>query len=300
MGFVGLNVRLRDIEINARTELNMKILVTGANGQIGSEIIKLYHHSLHTVRGISSMDFDIRNETAVNNYMDKFKPDAIIHCAAYTFVEKAEMQSNICYDVNVLGTKYLVGCCLKHNAKFLFLSSDYVFDGRLNRPYEVDDAPNPINVYGKSKLQGELIIEEKLSKYFIVRTSWVYGNGKNFIRSMLQLSKGNSVVRVVNDQVGSPTYAFDLAHLIITMIESEKYGTYHATNDGFCSWYEYACEIFKAKKIAVNVVPISSDNYSSKVKRPLNSRLSKIKLSEAGFNQLPSWKKSMVSFLEKI
>lgn len=278
----------------------MKILVTGACGQIGNEIIKLSNNFFHMVIGASRIDLDITNENAVNRYVGEIKPDAIIHCAAYTSVEKAEMESDLCYRVNVLGTKHLVKWSEKHNTKFLFLSSDYVFDGNLDRPYEVGDETNPINVYGKSKLLGELIVKKRLKKYFIIRTSWVFGNGMNFVKNMLQLAKSDTTIRVVNDQIGSPTYAFDLAKLVYEMIVTDEYGTYHATNDGFCSWYEFACEVFKLKKISANIIPISSENYLSLVKRPKNSRLSKAKLEEVRFNRLPSWRVSLDSFLENI
>ena len=162
------------------------------------------------------------------------------------------------------------------------------------------DETNPINVYGKSKLLGELIVKKRLKKYFIIRTSWVFGNGMNFVKNMLQLAKSDTTIRVVNDQIGSPTYAFDLAKLVYEMIVTDEYGTYHATNDGFCSWYEFACEVFKLKKISANIIPISSENYLSLVKRPKNSRLSKAKLEEVRFNRLPSWRVSLDSFLENI
>ena len=278
--------------------MNRKILVTGASGQIGSEIIKLYKNTSHIIRGVSSSDLNITNEKSVNIYMDDFKPDIIIHCAAYTSVDKAEIESDICYDVNALGTKYLIKASKNYNVKFLYLSSDYVFDGKLERPYDVDYETKPINIYGKSKLEGELVVKEYSKKHFIVRTSWIFGNGRNFVNSMIKLAQSNSQIKVVNDQIGSPTYSFDLAKLITIMVETDKYGTYHATNEEYCSWYDFACEIFKIKDIKVDVIPILSEEYSSLAKRPKNSRLSKRSLIENGFKLFPTWKDSLNLFLE--
>lgn len=277
----------------------MRIFITGASGQVGSELVKLYKDTSHIVKGCSHADLDITNEKAVSANIDEFRPDAVFHCAAYTAVDKAETEPDKCYDVNVYGTKYLIEASKRHNAKFIYLSSDYVFDGTLDRPYEVDDETNPINIYGKSKLEGELIVKEYLENYFIVRTSWVFGNGSNFVNTMLRLAKSNSEIKIVSDQTGSPTYAYDLAKLLMEMIETEKYGAYHATNEGYCTWYDFACALFNLIGKEVNVIPIRSEEYSTLAKRPKNSRLSKNRLSLSGFTQLPTWDKAIHCFLEK-
>jgi dTDP-4-dehydrorhamnose reductase len=278
---------------------NMKILITGATGQVGSEILKSYSNSSHIVRGASRRDLDITNEYAVNTYIDEFCPDVIFHCAAYTSVDKAEAEQNVCYNVNVHGTKHLVHASIKHNIKFLYLSSDYVFDGTLDRPYEVDDKTHPINTYGKSKMEGELIVEGYLNSYFIVRTSWVFGYGKNFVNSILEKAKNHSEIKVVNDQVSSPTSAIDLAKLLTSIIETDKYGIYHVTNEGFCSWYDFAYAIFKIKGINMKIIPIMSEERQFLANRPKNSRLSKRQLSNAGFTGLPTWYNAISLFLKQ-
>jgi dTDP-4-dehydrorhamnose reductase len=276
----------------------VKILVTGAKGQLGYDVCKLLGDK---AIGVDIEDIDITNESAVSAYIEKLRPCAIIHCAAYTAVDKAESEPELCHAVNVLGTKYLAEAAKKIDAKFMYVSTDYVFDGELGCPYETDDVTNPLGVYGKSKLAGENIVSEILQKFFIVRTSWVFGeNGANFVKTMLRMGREKGSVRVISDQIGSPTYTVDLANLLTKMIYSDKYGTYHATNEGFCSWYDFACEVFKAAGISVEVIPITTSEYPTVAVRPKNSRLSKQGLVNAGFKLLPHFKDAIKRYIAGI
>jgi len=227
-----------------------------------------------------------------------YKPDVVIHCAAYTAVDKAEDERDLCYAVNVLGTKNIVEACKELDAKMVYISTDYVFDGEKEEPYEVTDTPNPVNYYGYTKYLGEEAVKNNLEKYFIVRISWVFGkNGNNFVKTMLRLGQERKEIKVVCDQIGSPTYTFDLAKLLCDMIQTDKYGIYHATNEGYCSWYEFACEIFKIAGMDVKVIPIKSEEYSTRAKRPRNSRLSKENLVEKKISVLPKWNTSLEKFI---
>lgn len=275
----------------------MKVLVTGANGQLGYDVVKELQKRNIECFGATRQDFDIVDFEATENFIKNYMPDAVIHCAAYTAVDKAEDEQELCYLVNALATENIAEICKKINAKMLYVSTDYVFDGTKSGFYEVDDEPNPINVYGKTKLLGEQAVQKILDKYFIVRISWVFGeHGNNFVKTMLRLGKERKEINVVADQYGSPTYTADLAPLLIEMIETDKYGIYHATNEGVCTWAEFAEEIFKITCMYVKVNHITTSEYPTRAKRPLNSRLSKTKLKDNIFTLLPNWKQTLKYF----
>ena len=232
------------------------------------------------------------------NYISKLKPECVIHCAAYTAVDKAEDEEEICSKVNVYGTENIAKACKKIDAKMIYISTDYVFDGQGDTPFEIDGNIKPLSVYGKTKYEGELKVKEILDKYFIVRISWVFGvNGNNFIKTMIRLGKEKESLNVVCDQIGSPTYTFDLAPLLCDMAVSEKYGVYHATNEGFCSWAEFATEIMKKANLKCKINPIPTSEYPTKAVRPFNSRLSKKSLVDGGFELLPSWEDALDRYL---
>ncbi|MDU1509759.1 MAG: dTDP-4-dehydrorhamnose reductase [Clostridium butyricum] len=275
------------------------ILVTGSNGQLGFDVIKeLQKRKLEYVGSVRS-DFDITSYDEVEGYILNLKPECIIHCAAYTAVDKAEDEKEICYKINVLGTENIAKVCKKVNAKIIYISSDYVFDGSGNMPHQINEAANPLSVYGKSKYKGELKVKEYLDKYFIVRTSWVFGaNGNNFVKTMLRLGNERSSINVVSDQIGSPTYTVDLAKLLCDMALSEKYGTYHGTNEGFCSWAQFAEKIMKIANLDCKINYIKTEEYKTKAVRPLNSKLSKENILENGFEMLPCWEYSLNLFLQ--
>lgn len=279
----------------------MKVLVTGVKGQLGFDVVnELKKRNLEPV-GVDVEEMDITDEQLVDRTIKEIKPDAVIHCAAYTAVDAAEDNEELCRKVNALGTLYIARACRDLDIKMLYLSTDYVFDGKGERPWEPDDERHPLNVYGQTKYEGELAIQENLEKYFIVRIAWVFGvNGKNFIKAVLNKGKEQGSITVVNDQFGSPTYTYDLARLLVDMIETEKYGIYHATNEGICSWYEFAVEIFKQAGMDVTVTPVSSSEYKAKAKRPENSRMSKEKLTENGFVRLPKWQDALRRYLDII
>ena len=282
----------------------MKVLVTGVTGQLGYDVMKELERRRIQAEAASREQFDITDEAAVRSFIISARPDAIIHCAAYTAVDKAEEEPELCRRINIDGTRNIAAVCRDVGAKMIYISTDYVFPGTSTAPYEPDDTTGPQNVYGASKLAGEQAVRELLEKYFIVRISWVFGvNGKNFVRTMLRFAQSHKELNVVDDQIGSPTYTADLAPLLCSMAETEKYGVYHATNEGFCSWAQFAEEIFKDAGLDVKVNPIPTSAYPSKAKRPLNSRLSKACLDAAGFNRLPSWQnavKRYVKLLTKI
>ncbi|WP_313155975.1 dTDP-4-dehydrorhamnose reductase, partial [Lacrimispora sp.] len=268
----------------------MKVFVTGVKGQLGFDVVNELKKRGHEAVGVDIDEMDITDKDSVNRVIRAAAPDAVIHCAAYTAVDAAEENEEVCRNVNAKGTEYIAGVCRELDIKMMYISTDYVFNGQGDRPWEPDDEREPLNVYGQTKYEGELAVEENLSKYFIVRIAWVFGvNGKNFIKTMLNLGKTHDKLTVVADQAGSPTYTYDLARLLADMIETEKYGRYHATNEGLCTWYEFACEIFKQAGMDVKVEPVSSDQYPAKAKRPSNSRMNKDKLEENGFLRLPSW-----------
>lgn len=279
----------------------MKVLVTGANGQLGYDVVKELQKQNIECYGATRQDFDVVDFNATKEFITNYMPDVVIHCAAYTAVDKAEDEQGLCYLVNASATENIAEICKKINAKMLYISTDYVFDGTKDGFYEVDDEPNPINVYGKTKLLGEQAVQRILDKYFIVRISWVFGeHGNNFVKTMLRLGKEHKEISVVADQYGSPTYTADLASLLVEMIQTDKYGIYHTTNEGLCTWAEFAEEIFKISGLNVKVNYITTAEYPAKAKRPLNSRLSKNSLIINNFNKLPLWQKSLKIFVDKI
>lgn len=279
----------------------MKVLVTGVKGQLGYDVVNELKKRNHEAVGVDIEEMDITDRESVNRVIREAAPDAVIHCAAYTAVDAAEDNEDICRKVNARGTGNIARVCKELDIRMMYISTDYVFNGQGTRPWEPDDHREPLNVYGQTKYEGELEVEENLAKYFIVRIAWVFGvNGKNFIKTMLNLGKTRDKLNVVADQIGSPTYTFDLARLLVDMIETEKYGRYHATNEGLCSWYDFACEIFKQAGMKVAVEPVTSDQFPVKAKRPMNSRMSKDKLKENGFQPLPSWQDALRRYLTVI
>ncbi|MCI9211440.1 MAG: dTDP-4-dehydrorhamnose reductase [Ruminococcus sp.] len=279
----------------------MRILVTGVKGQLGYDVVNELKKRGHTPIGVDVEEMDITDASAVEKEIKKEPLDAVIHCAAYTAVDAAEDNRELCMRVNAEGTRNIARVCRELDLKMVYISTDYVFDGEGERPWEPDDPREPLNVYGESKYQGELAVEEYLEKYFTVRIAWVFGvNGKNFIRTMLRLAESQKEINVVNDQIGSPTYTYDLAVLLADMVETEKYGRYHATNEGLCTWYEFAKEIFRQAGADVKVNPVSSDEFPAKAKRPHNSRMDKSKLVQNGFRPLPTWQDALKRYLEII
>lgn len=278
----------------------MKILVTGATGQLGWDVMKELRRRGIDCRGTGSRDLDITDQDAVMQYIGTYRPDAVIHCAAYTAVDKAEDEPEICRKVNTDGTSYIAEACKMVDAKMIYISTDYVFGDDGDKPHEVDDPPHPLNVYGQTKWEGEEAVRHILQKYFIVRISWVFGeHGNNFVKAMLRLGKTRKEISVVADQFGAPTYTADLAPLLCDMILTEKYGTYHACNSGCCSWAELAEEIFKTAGMDVKVIPIQTEEYPVRAKRPKNSRLGMLKLKCTMGNTLPIWQASLKQFLLK-
>lgn len=289
----------------------MKCLVTGTGGQLGYDVMNELKKRCCEAVGCDITDdaeirLDITDSKAVSETIEKVSPDVVIHCAAWTAVDAAEDEENIpkVYAVNSDGTRNIAKACKKADCKMIYISTDYVFNGQGTEPWnpECKDYA-PLSVYGKSKLEGELAVEEILEKYFIVRISWVFGkNGKNFIKTMLNAGKKYPEVRVVNDQIGTPTYTFDLARLLADMAESEKYGYYHVTNEGgYISWYDFTCEIFKQAGYETKITPVTTAEYGlSKAVRPFNSRLDKSKLKENGFEPLPEWQEALERYLKKV
>lgn len=279
----------------------MKVLVTGVKGQLGFDVVNELLKRGHEAIGVDIEEMDITDEESVNRVIKAAAPDAVIHCAAYTAVDAAEDNVDICRKVNATGTGYIAKVCKDLDIKMMYISTDYVFNGQGTRPWEPDDVREPLNIYGQTKYEGELLVEETLDKFFTVRIAWVFGvNGKNFIKTMLNIGKTRDKLTVVADQIGSPTYTYDLARLLVDMIETDKYGRYHATNEGLCSWYDFACEIFKQAGMNVSVEPVGSDQFPVKAKRPMNSRMNKDKLTENGFVPLPSWQDALARYLTEI
>ena len=280
----------------------MKVLVTGVKGQLGHDVMN--ELALRGIEGfgVDVEEMDITDRTACETVISQEKPDAVIHCAAYTAVDAAEDNLELCRKINAEGTRNIARVCKAMDIKMMYISTDYVFNGGGERPWEPDDHREPLNVYGLTKYEGEIAVEQNVQKYFIVRIAWVFGvNGKNFIKTMLRLGKEKGAVSVVDDQIGSPTYTYDLARLLVDMIQTDKYGRYHATNEGLCSWYEFACEIFRqAGMDEVKVTPVDSDGFPAKAKRPSNSRMSKEKLTENGFERLPSWQNALERYLKAL
>lgn len=302
----------------------MKVFVTGVNGQLGHDVMNRLALTGHEALGsditpaysgaqdgtwvtkLPYFQLDITDQKRTLALLEELRPDAVIHCAAWTAVdaaEEAENQAKV-YAINEGGTRNIAEACKRLGAKMLYLSTDYVFDGQGQTPWEPDcKAYTPLNVYGKSKLAGELAVAQTLERYFIVRIAWVFGvNGKNFIKTMLSLGRTHDTLRVVNDQIGTPTYTYDLARLLVDMIETERYGYYHATNEGgYLSWYDFACEIFRQAGLETRVLPVTTAEYgASRAARPFNSRLDKSKLDKMGFRRLPDWKDALERYLKEI
>lgn len=286
----------------AKGLVKLKVLVTGAKGQLGFDVMNELTKRGYTAIGADITDFDITDAKSVDKYITALQPDAVIHCAAWTAVDLAETEIEKCTLVNKTGTENIVNACKKTDAKLLYLSTDYVFDGGGTEPWKPYDKRNPLNVYGKTKYEGELAVEV-YEKHFIVRIAWVFGkNGKNFIKTVLKLAKSCDTLNFVSDQIGTPTYTYDLARLLVDMIETEKYGTYHATNEGgYISWYDFVLEILKQAKIEGKTVnPVTSEQFKSPAKRPYNSRLDKSALVKNGFTPLPDWRDAVHRYLMEI
>lgn len=284
----------------------MKVLVTGVKGQLGFDVVNELEKRGHTAVGVDIAEMDITDAQKVNSVITEVNPDAVVHCAAWTAVDAAEDGANIpkVRAINAGGTRNIAEVCKKLGCKMVYISTDYVFDGQGTKPWEPDCKDyKPLNVYGQTKLEGELAVAQLLEKYFIVRIAWVFGvNGKNFIKTMLNVGKTRDTVRVVNDQVGTPTYTYDLARLLVDMVESDKYGYYHATNEGgYISWYDFTCEIYRQAGYSTKVIPVTTAEYGlSKAARPFNSRLDKSKLVENGFRPLPTWQDALSRYLKEI
>ena len=309
-----------------RSGADMKIFVTGVGGQLGHDVVNELERRNHesvgsdiqgnysgvsdgtAVTTVPYVQLDITDRDAVIRTIEGIKPDAIIHCAAWTAVDAAEAEENQVkvHAINAVGTQNIADAARAVDAKMLYLSTDYVFDGQGTRPWKPDDKNYaPLNVYGQSKLDGEMAVSSTLDKFFIVRIAWVFGlNGKNFIKTMLNVGKTHSQVRVVNDQIGTPTYTLDLARLLVDMVETEKYGYYHATNDEggeYISWYDFTKEIYRQAGMMTEVVPVTTAEYGlSKAARPFNSRLDKSKLVDNGFSPLPNWRDAVGRYLKEI
>ncbi|MCR5154336.1 MAG: dTDP-4-dehydrorhamnose reductase [Lachnospiraceae bacterium] len=288
----------------------VKVLVTGASGLLGSEVIKeLERRNAVSKQGDiyfqifapSHARLEIRDQIQTDRYFDEVKPDLVFHNAAYSKVDGAEISKEECRRINIDGTRNLAEAAKKHGAKFLYISTDYVFDGDAKEPYETNDTTCPINTYGKTKRDGENVVKELLTEYYILRVSWLIGSkGKNFLTTMLNLAKKGEEIKVVCDQYGSPTSIKDLAGFMCDVAVTDKYGIYHVTNEGFCSWYELAEEIFKAAGIKAKLKAVTSEEYESKANRPKNSRLSKACLDRNGFKRLPDWKDAVAKIVEEI
>ena len=279
----------------------MKVLVTGINGQLGYDVVKVLEKRGIECIGAGRKEFDITNEKDTKKFIHGYNPDAVIHCAAYTAVDKAEDDEELCRSVNCDGTRAIAEICKEIGAKMIYISTDYVFPGEGEKAYEINDATGPLGIYGKTKLEGENAVKKILEKYFIVRISWVFGkNGNNFIKTMLRIGKDRAEVNVVADQIGSPTYTADLAEFLCDLIETEKYGVYHATNEGYCTWADLAEETFRLVGYSTKVNRITTSEYPVKAKRPLNSRMSKQSIDDAGLNRLPNWKNALIRYLNEL
>lgn len=279
----------------------MKVLVTGFNGQLGFDVVKELNKRNIECKGVDLQDFDITDREQTLEYIKMYSPDAVVHCAAYTAVDKAEDDEECCRRVNVDGSENLALACKELDAKMLYVSTDYVYGGNGEVPFDVTDPTDPKSVYGKTKLEGENAVKNHVSKCFIVRTSWVFGiNGNNFVKTMLRLGAERDMLNVVDDQIGSPTYTPDLARLICDLIFTEEYGTYHGTNENYCSWAEFAAEIMRLGGRKAQIKPIPSSEYPAKAQRPLNSRLSKACLDRIGVKRLPAWQDALERYMKEL
>lgn len=279
----------------------MRVLVTGVKGQLGHDVVlELEKRGMEAI-GVDIDEMDVTDASEVDRVIKEAAPDAVIHCAAYTAVDAAEDNEATCRRVNADGPRNIAKVCRDLDIKMLQVSTDYVFSGQGERPWEPEDEKEPQSVYGQTKYEGELAVQELLEKYFIVRIAWVFGiHGQNFVKTMLRLAETHDTLRVVNDQFGSPTYTHDLARLLVDMILTDKYGVYHATNEGNCSWYEFACAIFKEAGLSVNVIPVTTEEYGARAKRPANSRMNKDKLTQMGFERLPAWQDALRRYLQEL
>lgn len=276
----------------------MKVLVTGATGQLGTDLMTELHKREINAVGIGSKDCDITNMSEVRKCISKYEPTVIIHCACYTAVDKAEEETEKCILVNATGTENIVKVCKENNIELMYISTDYVFDGKGTIPWKTNAIRNPQSVYGKSKYMGEIAVQNNLTNYYIVRISWIYGlHGKNFVKAILKKAETSNEILVVNDQIGTPTYTVDIAKAITDIIRSRKFGIYHVSNEGYCSWFEFAKKVFEKMDKEVNVVPISSDEYPAKADRPKNSRLDKSEYINNGFEPLPNWENALERFI---
>lgn len=281
----------------------MRVLVTGVKGQLGYDVMNELAKRGYEGVGVDVEEMDITDAVAVDRVIKESKVDKVVHCAAWTAVDAAEDNVEVCRKVNALGTENIAKVCKELDLPMIYISTDYVFDGQGTRPWEPDDpVTEPLNVYGLTKYEGEKAVTDNLEKYYIVRIAWVFGvNGKNFIKTMLNLGKNHDALTVVDDQIGTPTYTYDLAKLLVDMLEKEEYGKYHATNEGgYISWCDFAKEIFAQAGMNVKVTPVTSDQYPAKAKRPSNSRMEKKKLSEHGFDRLPTWQDALARYLKEI
>jgi dTDP-4-dehydrorhamnose reductase len=276
----------------------MKVVVTGAAGQLGQDVIQELERKNHQAFGADRQQLDITKEKEVLAFISEVKPDVILHCAAYTNVDAAEENEDAAYQVNAAGTEYLAKAAKLNGTKMMYISTDYVFDGTAIEPYEVDEPTKPLGAYGRTKLAGEQLLQKHLEEFFIVRTAWVFGiYGNNFVKTMIRLGKERGEVGVVHDQVGSPTYTVDLAQFMVELMETDKYGIYHATNSGICSWYEFAVEIFKQAGMNVTVNPLTSDQFPRPAARPKYSVLSKKRIEQQGLKPLRDWKEALAAYL---
>jgi dTDP-4-dehydrorhamnose reductase len=279
----------------------MNIVVTGSNGQLGHDIIKeLSKRNHYNIYGVDQKDFDITVKQKCESYFSEVIPEVIIHCAAYTNVDQAEIEKEKCFNVNVQGTKNLVSIARKYGSKFIYISTDYVFDGNNENPYEIKDKTNPVSYYGYTKLEGEKEVK-KYIKSTIFRISWAFGkNGNNFVKTMLKISNLKDEIAVISDQIGSPTYTLDVSKTIVDSIEKNKFGTFHATNQGTCSWYDFCLEIYRLVGVKKKIKAISSSEYKSLARRPKNSILSKNSLLANDLDLLPHWKDALKRYLKEI
>jgi len=276
------------------------ILVTGAKGQLGADVVLELERRKQSYVAVDVNEMDITGKTSVDSFLCLHKPKYVIHCAAYTAVDAAEDDEEKCNRININGAEYLAKACQNIDADLLYVSTDYVFDGQGDAPYESDSPTSPLSVYGRSKLAGEKAVMQNLERHYILRTSWLYGeNGSNFVKTMLKLADTRDTINVVDDQFGSPTYTIDLAVLICDIILSEKYGIYHASNEGYCSWAMFAKEIMRLSGSNCIINPIASEQYPTRAIRPKNSRLSKSSLDNSGFSRLPTWQNAIKRFLER-
>lgn len=279
----------------------MRVLVTGVKGQLGYDVMKELAKRGYVGVGVDVEEMDITDPVAVDKVIKESNVDKVVHCAAWTAVDLAEEKEDICRKVNANGTENIAKVCKELDIPMIYFSTDYVFDGQGTRPWEPDDpVVKPLNVYGQTKYEGEQAVEKYLDKYYIVRIAWVFGvNGKNFIKTMLNLGKTRDTLTVVSDQIGTPTYTYDLAKLVVDMCEKEEYGKYHVTNEGgYISWADFAKEIFAQAGMNVNVIPVTTAEYGAKAVRPYNSRLEKSKLTEHGFDRLPTWQDALARYLD--